>query len=316
MTASSGGAVELHDEEQALVVERLRAANGAPVSFAELREMGVENPALLGYELAAVGLAVERQRTNALTLAVSPDRVTGAPPPAPPPVGVEPPSWRERLSEVAEVPSRADRESRALSLPRPRVRPSVAGGVALGVVVALGALVLALGGRPANTTTSLAGTHVRGRLPAGRGVASRGGRVQSRSDGNGAVRTAAGSDRSASPTAAPSPSATKPSLPVSPAAAATFEATGHQLLVAGQYGSAIGYLRNAARASGGSLTRCSHPTTEACLTYAYALYDLGRALALDGDPAAAVPVLRERLQIDNQREAVEQELELARRAST
>ena len=28
-----------------------------------------------------------------------------------------------------------------------------------------------------------------------------------------------------------------------------------------------------------------------CLTYAYALYDLGRALRLSGDPAAAVPIL-------------------------
>ena len=110
--------------------------------------------------------------------------------------------------------------------------------------------------------------------------------------------------------------AIKPKPPVSPASAATFEAAGHQLLMAGQYGSAIGDLRNAVSASGGSLTSCSQPTTEACLTYAYALYDLGRALALAGDPAAAVPVLRERLQIDNQREVVEQELDLARRAST
>jgi hypothetical protein len=305
--------VELHDEEQALVAERLRAANGAPVSFAELREMGVENPALLGYELAAVGLAVERQRTNALTLAVSPDQVTGAPPPTRPPDGVETPSSRERFPEA---PNRANRASRALSLPRPRVRPSVAAGVALGVVVALGALALALGGRPANTTTSLVGTHVRGRPPARHGVASSGGRVRSRPDGGGALGTAARSERSASPTAAPNPSAIKPKPPVSPASAATFEAAGHQLLMAGQYGSAIGDLRNAVSASGGSLTSCSQPTTEACLTYAYALYDLGRALALAGDPAAAVPVLRERLQIDNQREVVEQELDLARRAST
>ena len=28
-----------------------------------------------------------------------------------------------------------------------------------------------------------------------------------------------------------------------------------------------------------------------CLTYAYALYDLGRALRLSGDPTAAVPIL-------------------------
>jgi hypothetical protein len=48
------------------------------------------------------------------------------------------------------------------------------------------------------------------------------------------------------------------------------------------------------------------------LTYAYALYDLGRALLLDGDPRAALGVLSERLQIDNQRATVQEELELAR----
>ena len=48
------------DEQQAQLVERLRAAGGAPVSFAELRAIGIENPALLSYELAAVGLPVTR----------------------------------------------------------------------------------------------------------------------------------------------------------------------------------------------------------------------------------------------------------------
>src|SRR2546423_15645608 len=48
------------DELQARLLERLQAARGAPVSFAELREIGIENPALLCYELAAVGLPVTR----------------------------------------------------------------------------------------------------------------------------------------------------------------------------------------------------------------------------------------------------------------
>jgi hypothetical protein len=54
----------------------------------------------------------------------------------------------------------------------------------------------------------------------------------------------------------------------------------------------------------------------ASLIYAYALYDLGSALRLHGQPAAAVPVLQRRLQIDNQRPTVQAQLELAlRRAS-
>jgi hypothetical protein len=49
------------------------------------------------------------------------------------------------------------------------------------------------------------------------------------------------------------------------------------------------------------------------LTYAYALFDLGRTLRLDGDPAAAIPILERRLQIPNQPQLVAYELELARR---
>ena len=68
---SHDGAIEPHDDLQAQVVERLRAAGGAPVSFDELRAMGIENPALLGYELAAAGLPIEQARESgggALTL--------------------------------------------------------------------------------------------------------------------------------------------------------------------------------------------------------------------------------------------------------
>jgi tetratricopeptide (TPR) repeat protein len=99
---------------------------------------------------------------------------------------------------------------------------------------------------------------------------------------------------------------------VSPADAAALQATGHEQLAAGRYPQAIGSLLAAIRASGQSLPACMQPTTDACLTFAYALYDLGRALRLDGNPSAAVPVLRERLRIDNQRPVVEQELQLAK----
>jgi hypothetical protein len=48
------------DQQQELLVERLRRADGAAVSFEELRAAGIENPALLCYELAAVGLPITR----------------------------------------------------------------------------------------------------------------------------------------------------------------------------------------------------------------------------------------------------------------
>jgi tetratricopeptide (TPR) repeat protein len=99
-----------------------------------------------------------------------------------------------------------------------------------------------------------------------------------------------------------------PSTPVSPALATQFEAQGHDLLQSGQYGEAVPVLRRALAATGKQLSDCVEPVSETCLTYAYALYDLGRALELNGEPSAALPVLEQRLQIDNQRDVVAAEL--------
>jgi serine/threonine-protein kinase len=49
------------------------------------------------------------------------------------------------------------------------------------------------------------------------------------------------------------------------------------------------------------------------LTYAYALYDLGHALRVAGRPAEAIPILEQRMKINNQRDVVKQELEQAKR---
>ena len=51
------------------------------------------------------------------------------------------------------------------------------------------------------------------------------------------------------------------------------------------------------------------------MTYAYALYDLGHALRLAGRPDEAIPILEERLKIDNQRDVVQAELDKARAAA-
>jgi hypothetical protein len=96
--------------------------------------------------------------------------------------------------------------------------------------------------------------------------------------------------------------------------ATQLEARGHQLLGEGHYAAAIGDFRAALAATGQSSARCGVPGSSACLTYAYALYDLGRALRLAGKPGAAVPVLTKRLRIDNQRGTVKNELGLAKRA--
>jgi hypothetical protein len=123
--------------------------------------------------------------------------------------------------------------------------------------------------------------------------------------------SAASSPRRATPTQ-PSPT-TQPATPVSPVLATQLETRGHDLLQAGQLEHAIPVLRAAVAATGERLASCLQPASETCLTYAYALYDLGRTLRLAGRPGVAVPVLERRLQISNQRATVEGELALARR---
>jgi hypothetical protein len=109
--------------------------------------------------------------------------------------------------------------------------------------------------------------------------------------------------------------AAPPPTPVSPVLAGELESRGHTLLTDGQYADAVSVLQNAVHATGESLNTCRVPDSSTCLTYAYALYDLGRALRLSGNPSAAVPILEHRLEIDNQRSTVEDELQLARHAT-
>jgi hypothetical protein len=103
--------------------------------------------------------------------------------------------------------------------------------------------------------------------------------------------------------------------PGSRASADGLDAEGHRLLEQGSYASAVVDLLGAIRFSRQSLAGCIEPASEACLTFSYALYDLGRALRLEGRPAEAIAVLTERLRIDDQRATVQRELERARGGS-
>jgi serine/threonine-protein kinase len=95
-------------------------------------------------------------------------------------------------------------------------------------------------------------------------------------------------------------SRTSAAVTVPPASADTLQARAHQLILAGDYASAIPLLRRAVTtASPGSLT------------YAYALFDLGRSLRLAGNPRDAATILWRRLQIPDQTPTVRHELQLA-----
>ncbi len=117
----------------------------------------------------------------------------------------------------------------------------------------------------------------------------------------------AGSARSAT-TAQSSAAASRPTTTAASSRVASsadqLEATGHQLLLDGNYQAAESTLRQAISAAPRSSS-----------TYAYALYDLGRSLTLSGDPSSAIPVLQRRLKIPNQTPVVRQALDQALRAA-
>jgi tetratricopeptide (TPR) repeat protein len=262
------------EAQQALLVELLRRAGGEAVSYAELRDRGIELPASVVSELELAGFPIERcyLRGTARQLGVRLDPTRDPLRPFP-----------DRPAESAVLPLTDQPGSRVTRRPI-EGRPLIA--FAALVVVALAAIVLGV-----TTFSSGGGGH--------RPVAHR-------------ASPRATASRTAQQHVSTTPS---PPTPVSETLAYQLEAEGHDLLQAGNYAGAVPTLRKAMAATGEQLSNCLQPVSENCLTYAYALYDLGRALRLSGDSAAAVPVLEQRLQIDNQRPVVLAELALARSGS-
>lgn len=268
------------DEQQALLMGALRRAAGTPVSYAQLRDAGIEFPAGVVAELELEGVPIERCRGGArggpgVRLDPGRDR-----PPADPVVS--------HRADAAPAPEPGWGSVRVYGRTRRRLVVPVLLLAVIGVVAALLLVGRAQGGRPAQGQGSTGVT-----------TAHR-------------PRTPVATSTSTAHVARPTRSGPRtPPTPVSPALATELEARGHDLLEAGRYGDAVPVLHRAVLATGESLVSCLEPASDVCLIYAYALYDLGRALRLSGHPAAAVPVLERRLEIDNQRPTVEAELHLA-----
>jgi eukaryotic-like serine/threonine-protein kinase len=119
---------------------------------------------------------------------------------------------------------------------------------------------------------------------------------------------------SASRRAAPAKEPPSPETPA-PAAVSDSSATddpvalnddGYALMRSGRYDEAIPLLERAVAA---------YDEGSQDLTYAYALYNLGRSLRLAGRPREAVPILERRLEIPNQTDTVQRELDAARAAA-
>ncbi len=99
------------------------------------------------------------------------------------------------------------------------------------------------------------------------------------------------------------PAAVPTSAEADPSRGAELNEQGYALMQAGEYAAAVPVLEEAVGA---------FPAGNEDLDYAYALFNLGSALRLSGDPEAAIPILERRLAIPNQTATVEEELEAAR----
>ena len=287
-------ALEGLDHQQALVIGALRRAAGTPVSYVELRGLGVELPASVVSELELAGVPIVRCPGGRGGAGVRLDpandpvaRPSAEAPQRPAPADTETETaWSSvriyrgggivaRRARVRERPFRVNPGSRLLAL------------AALLAASAVGASLVAMWAMGGGHQTRVA---------------------NARRPHSPLVITATSRHRAG----APRPARPAPAVPVSPALATQLEARGHILLEANRYGEAVSVLRRAVMATGETLSACLEPASSTCLTYAYALYDLGRAVRLSGEPQAAVPILERRLLIDNQRSVVDAELQLAR----
>jgi serine/threonine-protein kinase len=121
-----------------------------------------------------------------------------------------------------------------------------------------------------------------------------------RTSAKAASRTA--TTAAAAPKPAPAPAAPK-NVSTSGETPSALNERGHALLEQGRYGEAIAPLRAAVQGY--------KDAGETGLPYAFALYNLAVALNRSGNPGEAIPLLRERLQFDNQRKTVQAELDNA-----
>jgi tetratricopeptide (TPR) repeat protein len=285
------------DEQQQRLLRILERAGGAPVGYETLRGAGIEFPAGVVAELELLGVAIERCTDvhyggrPVASVRLRPGHIFTVPAQSPHGEGTRGEAHRRPRAGSTDPTVEADQWN-APSPARRSAPPLVPWHSRIPhgawIAVAFVALVAAL---------ALLGALARGGRPGERAVAPH---PQVQRHTTQTHSTAPARHHPAASRALPLP----PQPPVSPVSAMALEAAGHGLLDQGRYLDAVPLLRRAIAATGEDLQDCLYPASTSCLTYAYALYDLGDALALSGDGAAAVPILRERLEINNQRPVV------------
>jgi eukaryotic-like serine/threonine-protein kinase len=219
----------------------------------------------------------------------------------------------ELVDELAGGLARGHEDTRPLtaSLPGRQIRPmpsrapriSGARRSRAGAVLAL--TLVALAGLTAVGIALMGGDGGGGETPKGAkagknaGGSRDGGTPEATSSGDVTAPAPAAEDQ-----ASPAPSSTEQASPASSSTdGASLNAEGFSLIQQGRAAEAVPVLRQAVE---------SFPEGTTDLNYAYALYNLGNALRLAGQPEEAIPILERRLQIPNQRSTVAAELARAR----
>jgi hypothetical protein len=241
--------------------------------FAHALESALREPA----RATAPTRAAAPVRATAAMRATAPTRALR---PGPAPAGTP-----ARSAPRRPAPSSPVRERRRRRWRGPRVSAVAALAAGAIVAVAVAGTIGSRGGGPASSTAHDQQAAARARTANTRHPAAKS-----------VTATRSTTTQTQTQTVAATPAAATTPTPL----AETLEARGHQLMDQGDYTAAIPVLRQAI----GSASPNS-------LTYAYALYDLGRSLRLAGNPRQAVQVLWQRLQIPNQTGTVRQELQLA-----
>jgi hypothetical protein len=253
-------------------------------------------------DAAAAASAIPGPRPRATRIRASPPPATG--PPAPVPSTPAPPPGR-----VPREPSQ--RRAAGGSVPRDPSQVRAAGGS----VPRDPSQVRAAGGRvPREPSQRRAAAILSAALVAAAAVVLAlvlaGGSDQQPQSAKRRQSTAPASGSAKTPTSAvapqpppPPPRAAQPQPASGDASPSSLNDQGFALMKQGRYGEAVAPLR--AAVSG------YQTAGEGGLPYAYALFNLAQALNRSGNPAEAVPLLRERLKFDNQRGTVQAELDSA-----
>ena len=276
----------------------------APPAAAELLERGMaRDPA----ERPSAG-ELGSQLGRALDGAAAPET------PAPAPVRTAPRMAAapvERVAALGEEPRAAAREpTRSLPQASARKRPVVAIALALALLALAAAVVvgtvLSAGGGDDSPSADRRQQSAESATPdtkAKKAEKAEKAKKAKKAEKDEQAQAKKAEQAPAAPAPADESAPAAPATAVDPARGAALNDQGFALMSGGEYAGAVPVLQQAV---------ASFPQDSQDINYAYALYNLGKALNRSGRPDEAIPYLEKRLTWPDQRETVQSELDDAR----